>query len=103
VKITLETPGTIAARWNGPNGDVLIKGDLAGDPMECDRTLETLRSALADLSDDWRDEDGSSRVTVVIQGSRDAKWNTLQALMEVMGHASVRIFKMQFAVVKSAE
>lgn len=103
VRITLETPGRIAARWSGRNRDLLVQGDLAGDALERDRTLEVLRSALADLSDDWRDEDGSSRVTVVINGNREAKWNTVQPLMEVMAHPSVRIFKMHFAVVKSAE
>jgi biopolymer transport protein ExbD len=88
-----------------PNGDVIFKGqkfELASDdPKKQDAALEYLRQELIQLTANeptLREDDGASKVPVMIHGDRDAKWQYVQWIMMACANPRIKIYKMQFAV-----
>jgi biopolymer transport protein ExbD len=85
------------------DGKVQFKGqtyDLAATPAEQDAALKALRDHLFALTNDpkLREEDGASKVSVMVHGDRSAKWEYTQWVMMVCAHPRIKIYKIQFAV-----
>jgi hypothetical protein len=45
-----------------------------------------------------REPDGSSRVTLVVEGARETRWVHVQWLMQLAAAADVKIWKIQFTI-----
>ena len=87
------------------NGNIAFKGNewvlASDDPVKQDAMLENLRNELILLTADapqWREEDGASRIPVMIHGDREAKWQYVQWVMMACANPRIKIYKFQFSV-----
>ena len=88
-----------------PNGNIYFKGnewELASeDPRKQDDALEALRQELIQLTANqpaMREEDGASKIPVMLHGDREAKWQYAQWIMMACANPRIKIYKIQFAV-----
>ncbi|MDJ0974756.1 MAG: hypothetical protein QNJ98_09885 [Planctomycetota bacterium] len=108
IVIVLSAEGAFVARHGqGEGAPLLAEGDLgaAAGAEAQQAVLDGLRNALRDLSSQpgMREADGSSKLKVLVEGDRDAKWQYVQWLMQAMAHPDLKIYKMQFRVRGEAE
>ena len=86
------------------SGDIMIKkyhGKLAtGSPQEQAQALVKLRNELQVLTAGIRnrEDDGSSKVPVMIHGDRSARWQYVQWIMQICADPRIQIYKIQFAI-----
>jgi biopolymer transport protein ExbD len=86
-----------------PEGDIYLKGQrwrlATGSQEEQAQALDNLRNELSRLTNNpqWREEDRSSRVPVMIYGDRNARWQYVQWIMQVCADPRIQIYKIQFA------
>jgi biopolymer transport protein ExbD len=86
------------------SGDIVFKGQTwrlaTGTPQEQAQALVALKAALVKLTAQvgTREDDGSSKIPVMIHGDRSARWEYVQWIMQVCADPRVQVFKIQFAV-----
>jgi biopolymer transport protein ExbD len=86
------------------SGDIVFKsyeGKLAtGTPAEQADALVRLKDELALLTSGvgTREEDGASKIPVMIHGDRSARWQYVQWIMQICADPRIAIYKIQFAV-----
>ncbi|MHC5011101.1 MAG: hypothetical protein ACYTG6_09150 [Planctomycetota bacterium] len=89
------------------NGEALLfdaEGGLEGSavlgaeaPAVADAGLTWLRETLARRTEDprWREADGSSRITLEIEGAAVAKWRYAQWILQTAAHPDVQIYRIR--------
>lgn len=86
------------------SGDIVFKsytGKLAtGSPQEQAEALVQLKNELMLLTSGvgTREEDGSSKIPVMIHGDRSARWQYVQWIMQICADPKIQVYKIQFAV-----
>jgi biopolymer transport protein ExbD len=76
------------------------------DPGEQDDAIQALQDALREIhgtSRLLREDDGASKVPVMIHGDWGAKWKYVQWIMQACAHPEIKIYKLQFAVKRPPE
>ncbi|MFV1959526.1 MAG: ExbD/TolR family protein [Planctomycetota bacterium] len=87
-----------------PSGDIIFKGNTwplgTGSREDKANALINLRQELQVLTANprWREEDRSSKVSVMIHGDRNARWQYVQWIMQICADPRIGIYKIQFAV-----
>lgn len=86
------------------SGDIVFKGNTwklaTGTPKEQADALVALKNELILLTSTvgTREEDGSSKIPVMVHGDRSARWQYVQWIMQVCADPKIQIYKIQFAV-----
>ena len=86
------------------DGKVQFKGNTydfaSGNPQDQDKAVKELKTFLLELTsgNKWREPDGASRISVMVHGDRNAKWQYTQWIMQVAANPKIKIYKLQFAV-----
>ncbi len=76
------------------------------DPGDADDAIQNLQDALRGLignDPDLREEDGASKVPIMINADRGAKWKYVQWVMQACAHKDIKVYKLQFSVKKLPE